>query len=195
MDLSLSSIKELNEKLLGGKASLEQNEINDLINDLLIELNSVTKNNNLNQPVISEVWLSILNGLVAGGFSDDIMNSMDKDLFFDFGNYLASGLVNSNDKTDSIIHSYLNLFRYSSFLQKIYDERRWDKLIKSLIDKSSYTFDVLFNQRVDQYKKKNLFRIIKDRHTIDYTWQKTSEIVSDYSLSIQKLLFEIENDG
>ncbi|HQJ45743.1 MAG TPA: AMP-binding protein, partial [Ignavibacteriaceae bacterium] len=172
-----------------------QNEINDLINDLLIELNSVTKNNNLNQPVISEVWLSILNGLVAGGFSDDIMNSMDKDLFFDFGNYLASGLVNSNDKTDSIIHSYLNLFRYSSFLQKIYDERRWDKLIKSLIDKSSYTFDVLFNQRVDQYKKKNLFRIIKDRHTIDYTWQKTSEIVSDYSLSIQKLLFEIENEN
>lgn len=195
MDLSLSSIKELNEKLLGGKASLEQNEINDLINDLLIELNSVTKNNNLNQPEVSEVWLSILSGLIAGGFSDDIMNSMDKDLFFDFGNYLASDLVNSDDKTIPIIRGYLNLFRYSSFLQKIYDERRWDKLIKSLIDKSSYTFDVLFNQRVEQYKKKNLFRIIKDRHTIDYTWQKTSEIVSDYSLSIQKLLFEIENEN
>ncbi len=195
MDLSLSSIKELNEKLLGGKASLEQNEINDLINDLLIELSTVIKKNNLNEPDISEVWLSILNGLIAGGFSDDIMNSMDKDLFFGFGDYLASDLVNSNDKTIPIIHSYLNLFRYSSFLQKIYDERRWDKLIKSLIDKSSYTFDVLFNQRVEQYKKKNLFRIIKDRHTIDYTWQKTSEIVSDYSLSIQKLLFEIENEN
>ncbi|MDY0082488.1 MAG: AMP-binding protein, partial [Ignavibacteriaceae bacterium] len=195
MNLSLSSIKELNEKLLGGKASLEQHEIDDLVNNLLIELSTLVKNNNLSQPDISEIWQSILNGLIAGGISDDFMNNMDKDLFFDFGSYLASDIVAPDDKISSIINSYLNLFRYSSFLQKIYDERRWDNLIKSLIDKSSYTFNVLFNQRVEQYKKKNLFRIIKDRHTIDYSWQKTSEIVSEYSLSIKKLLFEIEDEN
>lgn len=194
MDQSLSLLKELNEKLPGGKASLEQNEIDDLLNKLMIELNNDIKNNTLNQPEFSEVWQSILNGLTAVGISEDFMSNMDKDMFFEFGNYLASDSVSSNDKITAIIHSYLNFFRYSSFLQKIYNERRWDNLIKLLIDKSSYTFDVMFNQRVEQYKKKNLFRIIKGGQTIDYSWQKTSEIVSAYSLSIQNLLYEIKDE-
>lgn len=63
-----------------------------------------------------------------------------------------------------------------------------------MIVQSSFTFDVLFKQRVDQYKKKNLFRIIKDNKTIDYSWQKTSEIVSAYRASIRHILFEISNE-
>ena len=56
------------------------------------------------------------------------MDNMDKDLFFSFGEYLGSFSNQSNNKIVSITHNYLNLFRNSSFLQKIYDERRWDKL-------------------------------------------------------------------
>ena len=104
-----------------------------------------------------------------------------------------SNQVNLN--IDSITHNYLNLFRDSSFLQKIYDERRWDDLVHTLIVNSNYTFNVLFNQRVNQYKKKNLFRIIKDDKTIDFSWQKTSELVSDYQSSIKQILFEIESEN
>ena len=53
----------------------------------------------------------------------------------------------------------------------------------------------MFNQRVNQYKKKNLFRIIKDGYTIDYSWLKTSEIVSGYRSSINHILFEIESEN
>jgi len=110
MNQSLSLLKELNEKLPGGKASLEQNEIDDLLNKLMIELNNDIKNNTLNQPEFSEVWQSILSGLTAVGISEDFMSNMDKDMFFEFGNYLASDSVSSNDKITAIIHSYLNFF-------------------------------------------------------------------------------------
>ena len=148
-----SALNELNEKLLAGRASLEANEINDLVINLQIELNRSIKDKQLDQESDLEIWESIFNGLFSSELANLFMKNVDKDLFFALGEYLTSYSSISSKKTDSIIYNYLNLFRNSSFLQKIYDERKWDKLIHSLIAQSSYTFDVLFNQRVDQYKK------------------------------------------
>ena len=140
-------------------------------------------------------WQNIFDGLFSSELANPFMENMDKDLFFSFGEYLASFSNEPSERIVSITHNYLNLFRNSSFLQKIYDERRWDDLIHTLIVQSNYTFDVLFNQRVNQYKKKNLFRIIKDGRTIDYSWQKTFDLVSSYRSSINHILFEIESDN
>ena len=192
---SNSSLAELNEKLLAGKAALEQGEIDDLIINLRIEFNRVVNSNQLTNEQNAEHWQNIFNGLFSSEIANPFMENMDKDLFFSFGEYLASILNPSEEKIVSITHNYLNLFRFSSFDQKIYEERKWDKLIHTLINQSNYTFDVLFNQRVNQYKKKNLFRIIKDGYTIDYNWQKTSEIVSSYRSSIDHILFEIESEN
>ncbi len=190
-----SSLSELNDKLLAGQASLEQKEIEELLINLRIELNRAVTNKHLSSESETEIWQSIFNGLFSSELANQFMESMDKDLFFSFGGYLTSSSNQSNEKIISIIHNYLNLFRNSAFLQKIYDERRWDNLIYTLIVQSNYTFDVLFNQRVNQYKKKNLFRIIKDDKTIDYSWQKTSEIVSSYRSAIHHILFEMESDN
>ncbi|MBP9119908.1 MAG: GNAT family N-acetyltransferase [Ignavibacterium sp.] len=192
---SNSSLTELNDKLLAGKAALEQSEIDDLIINLRIELSRAVKGNQLANEPDAEQWQNILDGLFSSELAAPFMENMDKDLFFGFGEYLGSFTDQPNNRIVSIIHNYLNLFRTSSFLQKIYDERRWDKLIHTLIVKSYYTFDVLFNQRVNQYKKKSLFRIIKDSNTIDYSWQKTSDIVSLYRSSISHILFEIESQN
>ncbi|MEO8232634.1 MAG: GNAT family N-acetyltransferase [Ignavibacteriota bacterium] len=189
---SNSSLTELNEKLLAGKAALEQSEIDDLLINLKIELNRALTDNHFSSDSKLENWKNIFDGLFSSELSNLFMESMDKDLFFPFGEYLASISNQENEKIISITHNYLNLFRNSSFLQKVYDERRWDDLIHTLIVKSNYTFNVLFNQRVKQYKKKNLFRIIKDDKTIDFSWQKTSEIVSDYRSSLNQILFESE---
>ncbi|MDP2364561.1 MAG: AMP-binding protein, partial [Ignavibacteria bacterium] len=190
-----SSLTELNDKLLAGKAALEQSEIDDLLINLRIELSRAVSEKHLNSDVEVEIWQNIFNGLFSSELANPFMVSMDKDLFFSFGEYLTSLSSQPNEKIVSIIHNHLNLFRNSTFLQKIYDERRWDSLIHSLIVQSSYTFDVLFNQRVNQYKKKKLFRIIKDGKTIDYSWHKTSEIVSLYRSSINHILFEIESEN
>lgn len=191
----ISSLTDINDKLLSGKAALEQSEIEELLINLSDELSRSISNGHFNSVAEFENWSNIFNGLFSSELANQFMESMDKDLFFSFGNYLVS-LSNPLDKNAvSIIHNYLNLFRNTSFLQNIYDERRWNELIHKLIIQSSYTFDVLFNQRVNQYKKKNLFRVIKDDKTIDYTWQKTSEIVSSYRSSINNLLFEISGEN
>lgn len=190
-----SSLTELNDKLLAGKASLEQKEIEELLINLRIELSRAVSDKHLDSENETEMWQSIFNGLFSSELANPFIENMDKDLFFSFGEYLASLQDDSNENIVSIIHNYLNLFRYSSFLQKIYEERRWDKLIHGLIIESSYTFDILFNQRVNQYKKKNLFRVIKGNQTIDYSWQKTEEIVSSYRSAIHHILFEMESEN
>ncbi len=192
---SISSLSGINDKLLAGKAALENTEIEDLLLDLQTEFGRALNEKPLNNDAETGIWLSIFDGLFSSGLAGQFIEKMDKDLFFSFGDYLASLQPESDSRIVSIIHNYLNLFRYSSFLQKIYNERRWDNLIHSLILQSSYTFDVLFSQRVDQYKKKTLFRVIKDHRTVDYNWQKTSEIVSVYRSSVIHLFYELQSEN
>jgi len=186
-----SALLQILDKINAGKVSLEQNEIDDLFVNLSIEVNRVIKENTLKDVKESAVFSQILSGLFDSEFANDFMQTIDKDLFYQLGENLLEHSGTENENITQIKHNYLNLFRCSSFLQKIYDERKWDNLIHSLIIKSNYTFDVLFNQRVKQYRKKPLFRIIKDDKTIDYSWEKTSEIASQYCASIKNLLFEI----
>ncbi len=194
-DQTKTILIELNDKLQAGKASLETNEINDLLVNLRIELSRAISKKHLNDEDKAEHWLNIFNALFSSELDNPFMEEMDKDLFFELGEYFSSLTNPPTEILVSIIHNYLNLFRDSSFLQKIYDERRWDNLIHTLILKSNYTFDVLFNQRVKQYKMKSLFRVIKGDKTIDYSWQKTSEIVSSYKSSINQILFEISTEN
>jgi len=192
---TISSLPEINEKLLAGKAALENNEAEDLIINLRMEFSRLVSEKQIGNNTDTAMWLNILEGLFSSGLEGLFMEKIETELFFSFGEYLLSLPSESEPKIILIIHNYLNLFRYSSFLLKIYNERKWDNLIHSLIVKSSYTFDILFEQRVKQYKKKNLFRVIKDHKTIDYNWQKTSEIVSAYSSSISHLFYELQSES
>lgn len=190
-----SSLTEIREKVSAGRATLEKKEITDLIANIQIQLNYAIKNNHLNQSNELELWTEIFESLLTAEISNELMVEMDKELFYSFGEYLNSLSGNKNNKIRSIIHHYLNLFRVSSFLQKIYEEKRWEYLIHSLILGSSYTFDVLFKQRVEQYRRKKLFRIIRGKTTIDYTWEKTGEIVSGYSSAINSLLKKLPEEN
>lgn len=192
---SISSLAEINDKLLAGKAALENSEADELMADLQKEFARVVNDKHFHDISETSVWLNILEGLFSSGFAGLFMEKIDKDLFYSFGENLSSIPADSDPKVVSVIHNYLNLFRYSVFLQKIYNERRWDNLIHSLIIQSSYTFDVLFGQRVEQYKKKALFRIIKDQKTIDFNWQKTEENVAVYRSSISHLLYELQSEN
>ncbi len=189
---SIASLAEINDKLLAGKAALENSEADILMSDLQKEFGRVVNEKHFNDISETAMWENIFEGLFSSGLAGMFMEKVEKDLFFSFGEYLASLLPESDPKVVPVIHNYLNLFRHSVFLQKIYNERRWDDLIHSLIIQSSYTFDVLFEQRFRQYKKKALFRIIKDHKTIDYNWQKTSENVSVYQSSISHILYEMQ---
>ncbi len=103
---------------------------------------------------------------------------------------------NSNNLSliHSIIHSYLNLFRYSQFLKRVYEDKRWENLILQLIIKSNFTFDRLFEQRVNQYGQKNLFRVIEGNRTIDYSWDTINKKVDEYKKSLSVLLSEDDEE-
>lgn len=190
-----SSLTEIRDKVFAGKASLEKNEVGDLINNLQIELNRSIKDDHLNSQKELKQWEDIFSSLFSSEIAEEFMSAVDKELFFSFGEYLNSLNLKENTSAVSVIHNYLNLFRVSAFLQKVYGENRWEYLVHSLILSSSYTFDVLFNQRVDQYRKKKLFRIIKGKSSIDYNWEKTNEIVTSYRSSIKQLLKNIPEEN
>lgn len=190
-----SSLTEIRDKVLAGRSALEKNEVEDLINNLQLELNRAIAENHLNSEKPQKQWEEIFSSLFSGEFAEDLMTAVDKDLFYAFGEYLNGLNLKNNRSTVSVIHNYLNLFRVSAFLQKVYSENRWESLVHSLILGSSYTFDVLFNHRVDQYRKKKLFRIIKGKSTIDYSWEKTNEIVSSHRSSIKQLLKNVPEEN
>jgi len=190
-----SSLSALNDKLLAGKASLEKNEIDELLINLRIEISRTIINKHVDSENTLRLWQNIFNEIFSTELADKFIYDMDKELFFSFGEYLLK-IVNPEDQAIvSVIHNYLNLFRYSSFLQKIYNESKWETLIYNLIKQSSYTFDVLFKQRANQYKKKNLFRIITGKKTIDYTWEKTNSILKTYRSAINHILLEIPGEN
>lgn len=190
-----SSLTEIRDKVFAGKAALEKNEAAALIDNIQIELSLAVSKDHLNSENELNQWADIFASLFSAEIAEELMSSVDKDLFYSFGEYLNSLNVKDNNKAVSIIHNYLNIFRVSSFLQKIYGEDRWESLVHSLILKSSYTFDVLFSQRADQYRKKKLFRIIRGKTTIDYSWEKTNEIVTAYRSSLTHLLKNIPGEN
>ena len=85
-----SSLIELSDKLLAGKAALEQSEIDDLIINLRIELSRALSTNQLANEKDVECWQNIFDGLFSSELATPFMENMDKDLFFGFGEYLAS---------------------------------------------------------------------------------------------------------
>jgi long-subunit acyl-CoA synthetase (AMP-forming)/predicted GNAT family acetyltransferase len=190
-----SSLTEIRDKVLAGRSALEQNEAEDLIKNLRTELSRAIKEQRFNFQLDLNEWADIFTSLFDAEIAEELMLKVDKDLFFTFGEYLNSLEMGNDNKVISIVHNYLNLFRVSGFLQKIYGEYRWEYLVHSLILKSSYTFNSLFSQRVNQYKKKRLFRIIKGKSTIDYGWDKTNSIVTDYSSSMRQLLKGIPSEN
>lgn len=118
-DQQYPNLTELNSQLLSGSAALEKNEIEDLLVNVKNELNQVVENRQLEDSTNWVIWKSIFNGLLSSGLANKFMEEMNKDIFFSFGKYLVSSLNKQDEKIISIIHSYLNLFRYSPFLQKL----------------------------------------------------------------------------
>ena len=110
-----SSLTELNDKLQAGKASLENSEVDDLLINLRIEFSRAVSDKRLNSDVEAETWLNVFNGLFSSELANPLMENMDKDLFFAFGEYLISLSGQSSEKIIFIIHNYLNLFRNSVF--------------------------------------------------------------------------------
>jgi len=190
-----AEISDLKEKFFSGRSALEEEQVKLLYNKFQSVIKNIYKNDLLSTDtgLVTE-FTEIFKSVVPGKFANSLMESFDKEILFGFGNYLLENA--DKDKINPLIHEYHNLLRFPSFLKKIYEESRWEKLIEDLILKSNYTVHTLFNQRVRDYRNKPLFRIIKGDTVSNISWSSTAELVNNYTRSFNALLkSESEENG
>jgi len=182
-----TEISDLKEKFFSGRSALEEEQVKLLYKEFQSVIKNIPDNDLLSSDTDLVIELiEIFQSVVPGEFTNSLMECFDKEIYFSFGNYLLSNT--DNEKINSLIHEYLNLFRFSSFLKRIYEEERWEKVIEDLILQSNYNIRTLFNQRVRDYRNKPLFRIIKGSMVSNISWSSTAELVNTYARSFNALL-------
>ncbi|AFH50377.1 AMP-forming long-chain acyl-CoA synthetase [Ignavibacterium album JCM 16511] len=192
-----NELKTLSEILLAGESAIEKEESKEIISELIEFFKAYTQSS-----IDDSDFHYLIEKLIGSGFDKELVSEIPVELFHSVGEKLLNSahstqptnqsFNNSNNLSfiHSIIHSYLNLFRYSQFLKRVYEDKRWESLILQLIIKSNFTFDKLFYQRAKQYTQKSLFRIIEGNKTIDYSWESVNSKINEYRSSLQVLLSE-----
>ncbi|MBP1682894.1 MAG: AMP-forming long-chain acyl-CoA synthetase, partial [Ignavibacteriaceae bacterium] len=132
-------------------------------------------------------------------FAKQFMNEIDTEVYFSFGKFLNEQ-ISKNENVKELVHEYLNLFRFSSLLRRIYEDQKWESLVHELILKSNYNTNILFNQRLRDYPKKALFKLINGNTVTEYNWEKSASIISTYRSALRsfithetKVAFLLEN--
>ncbi|MGB5896233.1 MAG: AMP-binding protein, partial [Ignavibacteriaceae bacterium] len=196
--LKKETLNTIKEKFFSGKAAFEQADLNHLYKQFEDELNNAVKNKTICKDAeLTESWLEIFKEVSTGYFAGPVMAATDKELFYELGVYLLAEIKENSENqiTVSLSHEYLNLFRASSLLKKIYDEKKWEELVYNLLLKSNYNTNVLFNQRIRDYGGKPLFKVIKGNTFIEVSWDNTKINVDDYARSFYSLIKDEEADS
>jgi len=196
--LKKETLNTIKEKFFSGKAAFEQADLDHLYKQFGEELNSAVKNKTMCQDAeLAESWLEIFKAVSEGHFAAPVMAFGDKELFYDLGLYLLSEMKEDSGSQFIILltHEFLNLFRASSLLKKIYDEKKWEELVYNLILNSNYNTNVLFNQRVRDYGDKPLFKVINGNAVKEVKWNEVKKNVDVYARSFYSLIKEEEADS
>ncbi|NLT51704.1 MAG: GNAT family N-acetyltransferase [Ignavibacteria bacterium] len=187
----------LREAFLWSSASHKKEQISEIVfcfDEFLKEI--ITKNlfKEKNDSFITAI--DIFSFAIPSHLAYPVMEKANVETYYQLGEYLLKIKPDYSEMLNHFIYSYLNLFRLPQFLTKIRNERRWDDLIDKLIVASNFTFSRLFEQRVNDYQKKNLLRVLKGKREISYSWEETDQIIKKYSSNLKSLLESIgQPDG
>ena len=181
------AIINIRDQVFAGKAALDENERKNLLHSIEKEIAKIIKDNRfVNFPEQISVWQEIFISLFSGQLADDFAGSVRCETFYNFGRYLLdfSGTGEAIFENKRLIHAYLDIFRLSEFLIRIYGENRWADLIHALIDKSNFAIAELFRQRVRDYENKTLFKVIRGGSETGYSWRQVDILVESYSKAL-----------
>lgn len=171
------------QSIKAGKASLTESQLDELVENVCIQLYCVIEKRVIEEAE-ANAWVELFTGLVQSKIVFEFCSAVDTDKFYSFGEMLAVLEDNKTPGIQSLIHEYLNVFRFSNFLKRIYNERRWDKLIERLIAAGNYNVSVLWNQRVRDYEEKILLRVLKGKDSESISWGEASNNIQIYGKSI-----------
>ncbi len=180
----MKSTDSLLDILLAGKIAAQDEDTEKILTEVLQVFEGYSDSS-----INEDDFLKVISNLIGSGFDKILMKKIHPELFFKIGQKLLSS------QNSPLVHSYLNLFRYTEFLRRICNDKKWEELILNLIINNDFTFDKLFEQRVKQYINKILFRLIEGDKTIDYSWESINKKVTEYKSSIRALLSENDEDS
>ncbi len=176
-------IDQLNETLLAGISAFEKDEINSLFESVVkfIENLAIDKD----ESFVDELE-KLFEILIYNGYAEKFAEYVSTEIYFDFGKFL----LRDSESKQKIIHNYLDIFRRPEFLQRIYKERKWDKLIEDLIRAGNFGVKELFYQRAKFYGTKTLFRTLEGKKQHEYSWNDVKTKVERYSKALRTLISE-----
>ena len=144
----------IRDQVFAGKAALDTDQKLMIFQSINQELEAIVEKDMFKEhPVLIQTWQEILAYVFPGQLAHDIAEHLDSQNYYKFGIYLdqLSNLeIETSNSLKLLMYAYLDIFRLSPFLKKIYGETKWEKLIYVLIQKSNFTVAALFNQRVKE---------------------------------------------
>ena len=196
----LDNIISIADKFITGLASFGEKDVSEQLDTLAETLKIIPLEKRSLSKDESEALLKIFIVAAQPAFAKQFMGEVDKEVYYQFGKYLLDETEKHNKNIKPLIHEYLNLFRFSALLRRIYEEQNWEPLIHELILKSNYNTRALFNQRLRDYKNKVLFKVINGNTVTEYSWEKSASIIKNYRNALYsfvtkdtKVAFLLEN--
>jgi len=183
----LDNIFSIADKFITGLTSLGKKDISEQLDTFAETLKQIPLEgrslSNAEAGSLLKIFIAAANPLFAKQF----MAEIDKEVYFSFGSFLNEQLKKDAD-LQLLTHEYLNLFRFSSLLRRIYEEKEWETLIHELILKSNYNTSILFNQRLRDYPKKALFKVINGNVVTEYSWEKSASRIESYRNALHSFI-------
>ena len=183
----LGNIFSIAEKFISGIAPFGEKDISEQLDSFAETLRQIPLEKRSLRSDEAEALHRIFIAAAQPSFAKQFMGEIDIEVYFSFGTFLNEQLT-KNEKLEKLTHEYLDLFRFSSLLRRIYEEKKWEILIQNLILKSNYNTQILFNQRLRNYSKKPLFKLINGNTVTEYSWEKSASLVKSYRNAFHSLV-------
>jgi len=185
-------------RLQAGAVALSEKGKQELITDICHLFAS--------QPQVSgsqneALWVNILQTSIHNDLISAVLAEIDLRAFLAWGESIRPETGDESGNSQPVAWFWLNLFRYSALLRRINYQPHWVELVRRLIRQSKFTFNRLFEQRLNDYPSKLLFRVLEPNGENKYTWQQTDLLIAKYARAIvavlpdrsQKVAFLMEN--
>jgi len=185
----------LKNTILSGKSALDEKQLQEVYEMFESFVKEAVEIDMLKEDEALTEFREILASSIPAQLAYGMMEKINPDIYFNLGNYLYNLLngseVSNKNIITKVVHQYLNLFRLSQFLEKIYNDNKWENLVYNLINESNFNFRKLFKQRVKIYGNKTLFNVITGKTVSGYSWQEVNEAIDIYSQSMFGLASEL----
>ncbi len=111
------------EKFISGIASFGKKDISEQLDRFAETLKQIPLEKRSLRSDEAEALMRIFIAAAKPDFAKQFMGEVDKEVYFSFGTFLNDQL-SKNEKLEKLTHEYLNLFRFPSFLRRIYEEQK-----------------------------------------------------------------------